>query len=105
MELDIFLPNERLAFEYQGELHFHDRYTQGASWQQKKRDIIKREACIEHGINLIEIPYWWDQQVPSLVATIRQFGVNLIYNQDGESIPMQPLQETVGTVLRTQIRW
>jgi hypothetical protein len=72
MELDIFLPKERLAFEYQGEQHYHDIYLLGSAWNQKERDEEKRILCREKKITLIEIPYWWDKQSPSLASTIRK---------------------------------
>jgi hypothetical protein len=92
MEFDIFLPYERLAFEYQGEHHYYDVYLLGNSWQQKDRDQQKREACMEHGITFIEIPYWWDGQLPSLEATVRQQWKNLssCFPQ-GTAIPPQSL--------------
>ena len=71
MELDIFLPKEKLAFEYQGEQHYHDIYSLGSGWNQKERDKEKRILCKEKEITLIEIPYWWDKQISSLAATIQ----------------------------------
>ena len=72
MELDIFLLKEKMAFEYQGEHHYLDNYRSGmvTVWQQRQRDEEKRKACEEKGITLIEVPYWWDRQISSLVAMI-----------------------------------
>src|SRR4051812_44330056 len=68
MELDIYLPKEKLAFEYQGESHYLDIYALGNRWRQRQRDEEKRNACTSRGITLIEIPYWWDFEIPSLIA-------------------------------------
>ena len=53
MELDIWLPELNLAFEYQGEQHYSDDVI-------SRRDREKRSACKEAGIRLIEVPYTWD---------------------------------------------
>ena len=45
---------------------------------KKKRDKEKKEICKENGITLIEIPYWWDKQLSSLIATIHQQRKDLI---------------------------
>lgn len=31
---------------------------------------MKRKACAEQGITLIEIPYWWDKSKASVIASI-----------------------------------
>ncbi len=46
-------------------------YAIGNRWLQKQNDVEKKKLCLERGITLIEVPYWWDQQTKSLVATIR----------------------------------
>ena len=90
MELDIFLPKEQLAFEYQGEQHFRDVYHLGTPWhQQRQRDEEKRKACKENEITLIEVPYWWNKETSTLAATIHKERNDLIsHSMNGEqSIP------------------
>lgn len=95
IELDIYLPNERLAFEYQGEYHFHDIFNLGDLWLRQQRDREKRTTCEEHGITLVEVPYWWDLNPSSLMGNIHQQRPNIFPNRsiNGDSIPMKPLQE------------
>lgn len=90
MELDIFLPHEQLAFEYQGEGHFHEVYALGSLGRQMERDQVKRIACKERGITLVEIPYWWDFEKSSLMATIHECRNDLLPKQEGQPIPKTP---------------
>eukprot|EP01118_Nematostelium_gracile_P004886 TRINITY_DN15820_c0_g1_i1.p1 TRINITY_DN15820_c0_g1~~TRINITY_DN15820_c0_g1_i1.p1 ORF type:complete len:269 (+),score=66.23 TRINITY_DN15820_c0_g1_i1:109-807(+) len=73
LELDVYLPEQRLAFEYQGIHHFQEVFSSGSNWKQKERDDSKKSLCQSMNINLIEIPYWWDGTEPSLIATINQY--------------------------------
>lgn len=60
LELDIFVPSKNLAFEYQGQQHFHPvRHWGGSKGLQDLRERDKRKAklCASCGINLIAIDY------------------------------------------------
>jgi hypothetical protein len=94
MELDIFLPKERLAFEYQGEHHYQDIYSLGSGWNQKERDEEKRKICKEKKITLIEIPYWWDKQISSLAATI--------YKERNDLLVLYPIDNDIQPITLTQ---
>jgi len=60
LELDVFLPGRALAFEYQGQQHFHPIKAWGgeeALAELKQRDRRKARICAEQGIMLIPIEY------------------------------------------------
>lgn len=59
--LDIFIPSLSLAFEYDGEQHFHDRGGLRISQQRlRDRDEAKRVATKAMGISLVSVDYSWD---------------------------------------------
>jgi hypothetical protein len=90
MELDIFLPKENLALEFQGEQHYHDIYGVGTCIDRSQRDREKILACRNIGISLVEVPYWWDFQKPSLIATIQSIRKDLLTDmRTGKPIPME----------------
>jgi len=72
IELDLFIPKLNLAFEYQGEHHYEENPKGGfGSFEsQQFRDQKKKQICSEHGIELIIIPYWWENKIESLKSTI-----------------------------------
>lgn len=56
MELDIYIPELRLAIEYQGAQHYKEMKHwggQNALKQTRKRDARKKLLCRQHGIKLI----------------------------------------------------
>eukprot|EP01114_Cavostelium_apophysatum_P003599 TRINITY_DN1359_c0_g1_i1.p1 TRINITY_DN1359_c0_g1~~TRINITY_DN1359_c0_g1_i1.p1 ORF type:complete len:535 (+),score=93.88 TRINITY_DN1359_c0_g1_i1:146-1750(+) len=77
MELDIFLPDYDLAFEYQGAHHYKETMF-GDLEEYQKRDQAKREACEKIGLTLIAIPYWWDCATETLQATIFKYRPDLV---------------------------
>lgn len=73
MELDIYIPSMKLAFEYQGGQHYlQTTMTSSALATQQKKDEEKRQMCKQLGITLIEIPYWWDMSTNQIIATINR---------------------------------
>jgi hypothetical protein len=78
MELDIWIPNLSLAFEYQGIQHyapFWDGRNEGTNRELdevKRRDEEKRIACKKAGIKLIEIPYTWNASKEYVVNVLSE---------------------------------
>ncbi len=82
-EVDVFVPNLALAFEYNGEYHYkfvplyHLRFSLRLPFihytpDVERRDQQKNQHCLKLGITLITIPYWWDEELSSLASTIRR---------------------------------
>ena len=69
LELDIFLPSFNLAFEYQGEQHYHDVHVLHHELCQS-RDRLKLQFTSLLSIQLIFVPYWWDHSLSSLLSSI-----------------------------------
>jgi hypothetical protein len=94
-QLDVYLPELMIAFEYQGEQHYGhttlNLIRQDAVTQQR-RDKEKEEACKELGITLITVPYWWDGKVESLQSTIRRKRFDLLTDvaHTSPEIPQSP---------------
>lgn len=60
LELDIFIPSLKLAFEYQGQQHFHPIEAWGgeeALLELQERDKRKAWICNEKGVHLIAVDY------------------------------------------------
>lgn len=58
LELDCYSESLKLAFEYDGELHYKDvDFFKNISKKQQVRDKIKDELCKNNGVNLIRISY------------------------------------------------
>ena len=66
LKFDAYDLDNNICYEYQGEQHYIpvDFAGKGEEWAKENlklnqaRDNAKREYCKEHGIPLIEIPYW-----------------------------------------------
>lgn len=78
MELDIWLPNQNLAIEYQGEQHYHDlRGSSSVAYSYQLRDKMKFQLCQASNIALLVVPYWWDGNPGSIVDLSKEFDIKL----------------------------
>ncbi len=91
IQLDVYLPSQRLAFEYQGEQHYYDIYALGNRMIHSDKSNAKREACEMNKISRIEVPYWWQGDRIKLMATIQQHRPDLIPWVDVSPISLQKL--------------
>jgi len=91
LELDVFVPAFSLAFEYQGLHHFSRHTFVDSAFDQKHRDQQKRALCKVHSIDLIEVPYWWDRRIESLIASVRRFRPDLLSHFDPHLLPIPAL--------------
>ena len=67
VQFDIFMIERNIAIEYHGKQHYED-IPSGFSGVEtyQYRDLEKEKLCKEYGIQLIVIPYWWDNRLDSL---------------------------------------
>jgi len=70
LQLDVFLPQLKLAFEYQGTQHYEQLPVYGQTSTTMTRDAAKDALCDAHGITLIQVPYWWNKKRGALLASI-----------------------------------
>ena len=71
VQFDVFLVSRNIAIEYQGKQHYEDIPANFAPLEMYKyRDDEKERICKDFGIQLIIIPYWWDNHIDSLKETI-----------------------------------
>lgn len=89
LEVDAYLPEMKLAFEYQDPHHyFHSNYgnyslteylyryprTEIIEHQRyQKRDEVKQKQLEQKGITLIQVPFWWDWSLERYAVEMRKF--------------------------------
>ena len=82
VQFDIFLTKRKIAFEYHGKQHYEDIPSGFAPLEMhQNRDLEKQKLCSKFGIQLIVIPYWWDNKLDSLRETL-----NSSLNKDISSV-------------------
>jgi len=74
VELDVFIPSLKIAFEYHGSQHYYNslRDSEISMNERKQLDDEKRRLCQANDITLIELPFWWNHQKESLIEAIMQ---------------------------------
>ena len=78
VQFDIFLINRNIAFEYHGQQHYEDTPSNFAPLEMyKHRDEEKEKICKKFGIQLVIIPFWWDNSMESLKEKLTQ--INVMY--------------------------
>eukprot|EP00026_Physarum_polycephalum_P003145 Phypoly_transcript_03154.p1 GENE.Phypoly_transcript_03154~~Phypoly_transcript_03154.p1 ORF type:complete len:822 (-),score=127.19 Phypoly_transcript_03154:90-2411(-) len=98
LELDVYLPDYKLGFEYQDPHHFfNSSYGAYTLSEYKRRDKVKQEQAEKLGITLINVPFWWDWNVESLVAKIKTKKLGVLSNVASTALPFSdtPPQEIV----------
>jgi hypothetical protein len=74
LEYDIFIPNKRVAIEFNGEQHYKpvSVFGSGSNIQQFRRDQIKAQHAIANKIVLITIPYTMtdESEIRNYISTI-----------------------------------
>jgi len=74
MEIDVWVPDIKLGFEYQGEQQYYDMskvYGPSSMLQlYQNRDKMKKAICEFEKVHLVVVPYWWDGSFASLQGII-----------------------------------
>ena len=71
VQFDIFLIKRNIAIEYHGIQHYEDIPSGFSPLEiHQFRDSEKEELCSKYGIQLIVIPYWWNNKIDTLRATL-----------------------------------
>lgn len=74
IEIDVFLPNRKIGFEYQGEQHYKPVAIFGGERgfrETQRRDAEKRELIRNSDLQVYEIPYTWDKTLEYVAEVIR----------------------------------
>lgn len=77
LKFDFYVPQSKLAIEYDGEQHFKpvDFANKGHQWannlfeQNTIKDNIKNDYCKKHNIKLLRIPYWNFDNIDNILAS------------------------------------
>eukprot|EP01124_Arcella_intermedia_P033339 TRINITY_DN7976_c0_g3_i1.p1 TRINITY_DN7976_c0_g3~~TRINITY_DN7976_c0_g3_i1.p1 ORF type:complete len:133 (-),score=27.31 TRINITY_DN7976_c0_g3_i1:12-362(-) len=84
IQIDVFLPFLRLAFEFHGEQHYNNIPGSGFASLENQRslDLEKHSLCSAHQIQLIIIPYNWDNSTNHLANLLSHQLSNLSKNSE-----------------------
>ena len=72
VQFDVYLIQRNVAIEYHGKQHYEDIPAGFASLEMyNNRDLEKKKLCKIYGIQLVIIPYWWDNDINTLKNTLQ----------------------------------
>jgi len=77
VQVDVYVPSYRLAFEYQGEQHYVDIPAFGNVEMYQQRDSEKSVICRSLNIQLVTIPFWWDETQEAISHFINTQNITL----------------------------
>eukprot|EP01124_Arcella_intermedia_P006626 TRINITY_DN13941_c0_g1_i1.p1 TRINITY_DN13941_c0_g1~~TRINITY_DN13941_c0_g1_i1.p1 ORF type:complete len:486 (-),score=70.97 TRINITY_DN13941_c0_g1_i1:41-1498(-) len=69
---DFYFPGLGLVIEYQGEQHYGDVLKWVSFQEQKVKDEDKRRICVEQGLKLVCVPFWWDGSLGELQKIFKE---------------------------------
>ena len=72
LSYDYYLPDLKLAVEYQGQQHYEQLPVYGAVDDRMARDQWKLAESVRRGITLLRVPYWWDMKRESLLQLLAE---------------------------------
>ena len=86
VQFDIFIPSKNVAIEYHGKQHYEDIPNAFANVETYiQRDNEKTKICKQNGIQLITVPYWWDNNINSLKQIINSENLSLINHDNHDN--------------------
>lgn len=88
IEIDIFIPDLSIGFEFQGRHHYEDVDKVGNQPSKERADLMKARIAAQRGITLIAVPFWWDLQQESLENTIHEARSDLVKHRVGSGHPI-----------------
>lgn len=93
LELDLWIPNFKLCFEFQDRHHYESMWHSNVPVENiQQRDTEKHCLIHQRGETLVTVPYWWNGMDSSLTASIifQRPDLVAILRADGNPIPLNP---------------
>eukprot|EP00026_Physarum_polycephalum_P001103 Phypoly_transcript_01104.p1 GENE.Phypoly_transcript_01104~~Phypoly_transcript_01104.p1 ORF type:complete len:992 (-),score=189.41 Phypoly_transcript_01104:668-3643(-) len=96
LELDFWLPEFNLAFEFQDIHHYVPSWYSAKKFSTlEQEDDTKYNFLAHKGHTLIQIPYWWNGATESLIATIKSHRPDLLQHLSPQSSPIPSVPPTL----------
>jgi len=78
MTFDIYVPALNIIVEYHGYQHYHSHILFGDAISHQERDKERRATCAYYSISYLEVPYWWQHDKESVIASISQLRPDIV---------------------------